>query len=209
MKLPEFLEAVKKHADWLKGLASGVRLEFHGKLEVDVGVRADLSWADLSRADLSRANLSEANLSRADLSRANLSEANLSGASLSRANLSEANLSRANLSRANLSGASLSWADLSEADLSGASLSWADLSEADLDYSSLPLFRCSSTTIKADIRFAAQLAYHFCRIDFGDCPEAKEAKVAIQALANKSHVITTHGLPEIQVENPTAGEKGE
>ena len=77
-------------------------------------------------------------------------------------------------------------ADLSRADLLGADLSWANLSGANLDYSALPL-QCGTLLIKADIRLAAQWSYHFCRMDFGDCKEAKAAQKACKKLANKFH----------------------
>jgi uncharacterized protein YjbI with pentapeptide repeats len=137
---------------------------------------ATLSWADLSWADLSGADLSGADLSRADLSGANLSGADLSGA--------------------DLSGADLSGANLSGADLSRADLSQANLSQANLDFSSGITFRCSSFGFKADIRLAAQLAYHFCRIDFGGCEEAKAARDTLKILANKFHRVEECGRIE-------------
>jgi len=148
--------------------------------------KANLSWADLSKADLSEANLSEA-----DLSWANLSWANLSWANLSKANLSEADLSKADLSEADLSEADLSGADLSEANLSG-----ANLSKANLDFSSGFTFACKTFNIKADLRLASQLAYHFCRFDFQDCEEAKQAQAALKELANRFHRVEECGRIE-------------
>ena len=151
-------------------------------------------WVVAIRAALkSKANLSEADLFGADLSRANLSGANLSGADLFGADLSKANLSKANLFGANLSRADLSRANLSGADLSGANLSGANLSGANLDFSGGFSFRCSSFGFKADLRLAAQLAYHFCRIDFGECEEAKAAQEAIKELGNKFHRVEECG----------------
>jgi len=125
--------------------------------------------------------------SGADLSRADLSRANLSGADLYGADLSEADLYRANLSGANLYGANLS----------GADLYWANLSGADLDFSTGFAFRCSSFNIKAELRLAAQLAYHFCRFDFSECKEAQEAQKALQDLANKFHRVEECGRIKI------------
>lgn len=96
-----------------------------------------------------------------------------------------------------LSGADLIWADLRGADLRGADLSWADLSGADLDFSSGLNFSCKTFSIKAGIRLAAQLAYHFCRIDFGGCDDAKKAQVALVNLANQFHRVDECG--KIQV----------
>ena len=138
--------------------------------------RERMERPDLRRADLSWADLSWANLSEADLSWADLSGANLSGADLRRADLSEANLRRADLSGANLSGA-----DLSEADLSG----------ANLDYSCWPLW-CGSLGVKVDKRIAAQIAYHFCRLEC-DTPEYIQARNAILTLANQFHRVEECG----------------
>ena len=159
MKLEEFLEAVKKHGEWLLDSSKGLRLEFHGKLEIEAGATADLSSANLIWADLSWANLSSADLSSADLISANLISANLS------------------------------WANLRS----------ANLSSADLDFSSGLNLSCKNLNFKADVKLAAQLAYHFCRIDFGDSKEAKEAQNALINLANTSHLLTYHELPKIEV----------
>ena len=111
-----------------------------------------------------------ANLWEADLREANLREADLRGADLREANLREANLREADLRRANL------WeADLRE----------ADLREADLDYSCWPLW-CGSLDVRVCKRIAAQLAYHFCRLDCDD-PEVIAAQNAIIPLANQFH----------------------
>jgi uncharacterized protein YjbI with pentapeptide repeats len=143
--------------------------------------------ADLREADLRWADLREANLREADLRWADLREANLRGADLREANLCGANLREADLREANLREANLREADLRWADLCGADLREANLREADLDFSSGITFRCSSFNFKADMRLAAQLAYHFCRIDFGDCGDAETAKTALKGLANKFH----------------------
>ena len=97
-------------------------------------------------------------------------------------------------SSANLRCANLSYANLSSADLSSANLSYADLSSANLDFSSGISFRCGSFDFRADMRLAAQLAYHFCRIDFGDCKEALEAQGALIELANKFHRVDECGV---------------
>ena len=135
----------------------------------------------------------KADLRFADLSSADLSSADLRSADLSSANLSSADLRFADLRSADLRFADLSFANLSSANLRSADLRSADLSSADLDFSSGLSFRCSSFGFKADIRLAAQMAYHFCRIDFGDCEEAKAAQESIKALANKFHRIEECG----------------
>jgi|GEM_PF-4588418 len=80
-----------------------------------------------------------------------------------------------------------------KANLSGADLSKADLSKANLDFSSGLSFRCGSFNFKADRRLAAQLAYHFCRIDFGGCEDAEKAQVALKDLANEFHRVDECG----------------
>ena len=94
---------------------------------------------------------------------------------------------------ADLSYADLRGADLWNADLGYADLRYTNLRDANLDFSSGLPFRCSSFDIKADIRLAAQLAYHFCRIDFGKNADAKAAQVALKKLANQFHRVNECG----------------
>ena len=92
---------------------------------------------------------------------------------------------RPDLSGADLREAHLHGANLREADLHGADLSGADLSGANLDYSSWPLW-CGSLNVKVDKRIAAQIAYHFCRLDCND-PEYIQARNGLLPLANQFH----------------------
>ena len=153
----------------------------------EIGERADLRWANLVGANLVGANLEGANLRWADLREADLRWANLVGA-----NLVGANLEGANLEGANLEGANLRWADLVGANLVGANLEMADL-----DYAAWPLW-CGSLGAKADRRLAAQLAYHFCRIDFGDDELCKGLQEALVPLANEFHRVGENGIPPIK-----------
>ena len=121
---------------------------------------------------------------RANLRRADLWGANLRGANLRRADLREANLRRADLQEADLWGANLREADLQR----------ADLREADLDYSCWPLW-CGSLDVKVDARIAAQLAYHFCRLDCDD-PGYIAARNAILDFANTFHRVEECGKLE-------------
>lgn len=102
----------------------------------------------------------------------------------------KADLREADLRGANLLGANLRWADLRGANLRGADIRealfrWADLRGADLDYSCWPLW-CGSLDVKVDRRIAAQLCYHFCRLDCDD-PEYLEARNAVLEFANTFH----------------------
>ena len=87
---------------------------------------------------------------------------------------------RANLRRADLLEANLRRTDLLEANLRG-----ADLQGANLDYSCWPLW-CGSFGVRVCKRIAAQLAYHFCRLDCDD-QEVIAAQNALIPLANQFH----------------------
>ena len=78
------------------------------------------------------------------------------------------------------------------ADLRGANLRGANLWEANLDYSCWPLW-CGSMDVKVCKRIAAQLAYHFCRLDCDD-PEVIAAQNALIPLANQFHRAGECGL---------------
>jgi uncharacterized protein YjbI with pentapeptide repeats len=146
----------------------------------DGGERANLKGAYLKWANLKGANLKGANLKWANLKWANLEGANLKGAYLKWANLERANLKGAYLEGANLEGANLEG---------------AYLEGANLDFSSgLPLW-CGSFDFSADLQLAAQLAYHFCRINFSD-EESRAAQMALIPLANQFHRVDECGLLE-------------
>ncbi len=76
-------------------------------------------------------------------------------------------------------------ADLRGAALRNSNLRKADLRGAALDYSNWTLW-CGSFDVKVDKQIAAQLAYHFCRLDCDD-PEFIEARNAIIGFANQFH----------------------
>jgi len=141
----------------------------------DIDLRgADLRWANLRCADLRDADLRGADLRWADLRGADLRWANLQGSDLRGANLRCANLQGANLQGSDLRGANL--------DFTGHELS------------------CKTIGITADRRLVSQLLYHLCRMDVQACPEWDELRndERVIALANQSHVIADHGLPEIE-----------
>ena len=93
------------------------------------------------------------------------------------------------------------------ADLSGADLSGANLSGADLDFSCWPLW-CGGLAVKVCKRIAAQLAYHFCRLDCDD-PEYIAARNAILDFANQFHRVGECGkLEKIDIAKaPGAGKQ--
>ena len=163
-------------------LVKTLRLHQMWLMDEEDGKRANLTGADLRGADLRGADLRGANLTGADLTGADLTEADLTGA----------NLTEADLTGANLTGADLRGADLTEADLRG-----ADLRGANLDYAVWPMW-CGSFDVEADRRLAAQLAYHFCRIDFGDDVVCLDAQDALVTLANEFHRVVEHGVPPIK-----------
>ncbi len=105
------------------------------------------------------------------------------------------NLLGADLRGAHLREADLRGANLLGADLWGASLWGADLVGANLDYSCWPLW-CGSLDVKVDIRIAAQLAYHFCRLVCDD-PAYIQARNVLVPLANTFHRADECGRLEI------------
>ena len=145
--------------------------------------------ANLRSANLRSANLRSANLRSANLRSANLQDANLRGADLRSANLLDADLRSANLLDADLRSA-----NLQDANLRGANLRGANLRGVDLDYSCWPLW-CGSLDAKVDRRIAAQLAYHFCRLDCDD-PDYIAARNAIIHFANEFHLVEECGWLE-------------
>ena len=86
------------------------------------------------------------------------------------------------------------------ANLQGANLRGANLRGVDLDYSCWPLW-CGSLDVKVDRRIAAQLAYHFCRLDCDD-PDYIEARNAIVNFANEFHRVEECGWLELREVNP-------
>ena len=116
-------------------------------------------------------------------------EANLGEADLRGADLRGANLREANLRETYFRGANLREANLREANLGGADLRGANLEGANLDFSSGLTFSCASFGFKADLRLAAQLAYHFCKINFDGCELAEKAQKDLRDLANQFHRI--------------------
>ena len=115
--------------------------------------------------------------------------ADLRGADLFGADLRGAELRGADLREADLRGGELRRADLFGADLFG-----ADLRGAALDYSCWPLW-CGSFDVRVCKRIAAQLAYHFCRLDCDD-PEVIAAQNALIPLANQFHRVGECGKLE-------------
>ena len=116
------------------------------------------------------------------------------------ANLQGANLQSASLRYASLRGADLQGADLQGADLQDANLRGANLRDADLDYSCWPLW-CGSLDVKVDRRIAAQLAYHFCRLDCDD-PDYISARNAVINFANEFHRVEECGWLELKEVDP-------
>ena len=189
MDLTKLRRILDEHKRWIEtNQREGSRADLRGAdlWEADLW-EADLREADLREANLREADLRGASLRGANLRRADLREADLRGASLRGADLREANLREADLREANLREA-----DLRGASLRGANLRRADLREANLDYSCWPLW-CGSLDVKVDKKIAAQLAYHFCRLDCDD-PEYIKTRNAILSFANQFHRVNECGM---------------
>ncbi len=180
------MDVLEKHQKWLDCEEGGEWADLRNVDLQGAGLQtANLQSANLKKANLTRANLAEANLQTADLRGACLCKANLKKANLERASLVGANLQDANLRSAYLRGTDIQGADLRLADLMGANLTGADLRGANLDYSCWPLW-CGSFDVRVDRRIAAQLAYHFCRLNCDD-PEYLAARSALVPFANTFH----------------------
>lgn len=139
-----------------------------------------------------RAYLRGTNLRGVYLTDADLTDAVLTGANLRGAHLTDTDLTRVILRDTDLRNTSLVGADLKGADIRGAVLTGTNL-----DYSCWPLW-CGSFDVKVDKRIAAQLAYHFCRLDCDD-PEYQEARKALTKLANQFHRVDECGRIEDHV----------
>lgn len=96
---------------------------------------------------------------------------------------------RANLRGVNLVGVNLVGVNLRDANLVG-----ANLVGVNLDFSCWPLWY-GSLDVKVDARIAAQLAYHFCRLECDDT-EYIEARNAIVDFANRFHRVDECGKLE-------------
>ena len=199
----ELATVIRLHQLYLDSDSTGVRANLRGSDLEGANLRgavladatledANLFGANLEGANLKGANLKGANLTYANLVGANLEGANLKGANLVYANLKGANLGRANLKGANLGDANLAYANLVGANLRGAYLRGANHKDANLDYSCWPLW-CGSFDVKVDRKVAAQLAYHFCRLDCDDT-EYIRARNAIVKFANKFHRVDECGV---------------
>jgi hypothetical protein len=97
--------------------------------------------------------------------------------------------------RANLCDAYLCGANLCDANLCDADLRRADLRDADIDFACWPLW-CGSNHVKVDRRIAAQLAAHFCVLDYDD-EDYKAAREALLPFARTSHRASDLGLLEV------------
>lgn len=108
--------------------------------------------------------------------------------------MGSSNGKQADLTGANLTGANLAGAILKGVDLKWAVLKGADLRGANLDFACWPLW-CGSLGVKVCARIAAQIAYHFCRLNCSD-PAYLEARDAIIPFANKFHRVEECGRIE-------------
>lgn len=114
-----------------------------------------------------------------------------------RAVMSGADMRGADMNGAVMSGAVMHNVDMRNVDMHKANIRRADMRGADVDYSCWPLW-CGSFDVRVDERIAAQLAYHFCRLDCDDADYIK-ARNAIIDFANQFHRVDECGrLEEIK-----------
>ena len=141
--------------------------------------------ADLRDTDMQGADMQDADLQRADMRGADMRDADMRGADVRDAHMRDADMRDA---------------DMRGADMRGADMRGADMRGADVDYSCWPLW-CGSLDVKVDRRIAAQLAYHFCRLDCDD-PDYIEARNAIVNFANEFHRVEECGWLELKEVDP-------
>lgn len=164
MEKEEYHTMLELHRKWINGEQGGERLDQLGLTQmVD-----DLRGYTLQKAILPGATLWGVNMEEVDMQGINLCDASLFCSDLERADLRGAELMNANLSVVNLLGADLRGANLEEANLYG---------------SCWPLWY-GSFDVKVCKNIAAQLAYHFCKLDCDD-PEVIKAQNALIPLANQ------------------------
>jgi hypothetical protein len=116
---------------WRTGVLAQVEAESPARaIELIVGARGSLAYADLTGIEASRCILSGADLRGADCEAANLSRSFLGRSDLRSASLVAADLRCSTLREADLRSTDLRRADLSRADLRGADFTNADLRDA-------------------------------------------------------------------------------
>jgi hypothetical protein len=199
MTQSELERKIKLHELWLEGKAKGQRADFSG---------ANLRGANFFGVNLEYAIMQDANLKGANLVCANLEVANLKGTNLEDANLRFANLKGADLElsdlrNADFQGANLQFSNLQHVEFTSTRMQCAYLEGANIDYSSWTLW-CGSLDVKLDNKIAAQLAYHFCRLDCSD-EDVIKSQNAIRHLANSFHRASSCG--EIKEKEITHGSK--
>lgn len=139
-------------------------------------------------------NFKGENLKGFDFKGADLRGVDLRGTDLRGIDFRWADFRVADLRGANLRGSDLREIDFTGADLRAVDFRDADLRGADIEFSSWPLW-CGSLGVKVDKRIAAQLAYHFCRLDCDDS-EYLAARNVILNFANIFHRVQECGKLE-------------
>lgn len=164
MEKEELCTRLELHRKWINGEPGGERLDQLGLTQmVD-----DLRGYTLQKAILPGATMWGVNMQEVDMRGIYLRDAHMLCSDLQSADLRGADLMNANFLGVNLFGADLRGANLEEANLYG---------------SCWPLWY-GSFDVKVCKNIAAQLAYHFCKLDCDD-PEVIKAQNALIPLANQ------------------------
>lgn len=126
----------------------------------------------------------------------------LSGTSLQKLCLQEVNFKNSILKNVDFQDSDMQRTVLSEVDAQnsnfcgvdffGTDFQRADFRGVNMDHSCWPLW-CGSFDVKVDKRIAAQLAYHFCRLDCND-PEYIRARNMLIDFANQFHMAKDCGI---------------
>lgn len=172
MEKEEFRTRLELHRKWINGEPGGDRLDQLGLTQmVD-----DLRGYTLQKAILPGATMWGVNMQEVDMRGINLCDAHMLSSNMERADLRGAKLMEANLSCVNLLGADLRGANLEGSNMYG---------------SCWPLWY-GSFDVKVCKNIAAQLAYHFCKLDCED-PEVIKAQNALIPLANQFTLVYQFG----------------
>ena len=184
----------------IKGENFKIAFELAVKENVDFSF-ASLNNAEMNGAKMNGAKMNYAKMNYAEMNYAKMNGAKMNGAKMNGAKMNYANMNYASLNNAKMNYANMNGAEMNGADMNGAEMNYAEMNGAEmndettLDFSTGLSFKCSSFGIKASLRLAAQLLYHFERINFTACPEAEEIKnlPQVKALANKFHRVQECG----------------
>jgi hypothetical protein len=167
----EFQEILEKHQMWLN--------------REDGGKRANLRGVYMQGVYMPEVYMPEVYMPEVNMQKADMRGADMRGADMQGADMRGADMQGVDMRGADMQGADMRGVNMRKADMRGVNMRKADMRGVNIDFSCWPLW-CGSFDIKVDKRIAAQLAYHFDRLDCDD-PEVIAAQNALAPLANQFH----------------------